>query len=51
MNTTMKESEKTPLASLYGAIQGLAELGHEVVKVRKLFYISNEYFIGRGFSV
>ncbi|XP_048004739.1 transcription initiation factor TFIID subunit 6 isoform X2 [Leguminivora glycinivorella] len=29
----MKESEKTPLASLYGAIQGLAELGPEVVKV------------------
>ncbi|XP_037300340.1 transcription initiation factor TFIID subunit 6 isoform X3 [Manduca sexta] len=29
----MKESEKTPLASLYGAVQGLAELGPEVVKV------------------
>ncbi|XP_045489384.1 transcription initiation factor TFIID subunit 6-like isoform X1 [Pieris rapae] len=33
MVTTMKESEKTPLASLYGAVQGLAELGPEVVKV------------------
>ncbi|CAH2068795.1 unnamed protein product, partial [Iphiclides podalirius] len=33
MVTTMKESEKTPLASLYGAVQGLAELGSEVVKV------------------
>ncbi|KAJ0181270.1 hypothetical protein K1T71_003355 [Dendrolimus kikuchii] len=30
---SMKESEKTPLASLYGAVQGLAELGPEVVKV------------------
>ncbi|XP_073945292.1 TBP-associated factor 6 isoform X1 [Choristoneura fumiferana] len=30
---SMKESEKTPLASLYGATQGLAELGPEVVKV------------------
>ncbi|KOB73165.1 Transcription initiation factor TFIID subunit 6, partial [Operophtera brumata] len=29
---SMKESEKTPLASLYGAVQGLAELGPEVVK-------------------
>ncbi|XP_075983166.1 transcription initiation factor TFIID subunit 6-like isoform X2 [Anticarsia gemmatalis] len=33
MVTSMKESEKTPLASLYGAVQGLAELGPEVVKV------------------
>ncbi|KAJ8734860.1 hypothetical protein PYW08_014110 [Mythimna loreyi] len=33
MVTTMKESEKTPLASLYGAVQGLAELGPEVIKV------------------
>ncbi|XP_041973975.1 transcription initiation factor TFIID subunit 6-like isoform X2 [Aricia agestis] len=33
MVATMKESEKTPLASLYGAVQGLAELGSEVVKV------------------
>ncbi|XP_050349736.1 transcription initiation factor TFIID subunit 6 [Nymphalis io] len=33
MVASMKESEKTPLASLYGAIQGLAELGPEVVKV------------------
>ncbi|VVC95426.1 unnamed protein product [Leptidea sinapis] len=32
MVTSMKESEKTPLASLYGAVQGLAELGPEVVK-------------------
>ncbi|CAG9782913.1 unnamed protein product [Diatraea saccharalis] len=30
---SMKESEKTPLASLYGAVQGLAELGPEVIKV------------------
>ncbi|KAJ2943781.1 hypothetical protein O0L34_g8101 [Tuta absoluta] len=30
---SMKESEKTPIASLYGAVQGLAELGPEVVKV------------------
>lgn len=30
---SMKESEKTPLASLYGAIQGLSELGPEVIKV------------------
>ncbi|CAH2990157.1 unnamed protein product [Chilo suppressalis] len=30
---SMKESEKTPLASLYGAVQGLAELGSEVIKV------------------
>ncbi|XP_022823284.1 transcription initiation factor TFIID subunit 6 isoform X2 [Spodoptera litura] len=33
MVTSMKESEKTPLASLYGAVQGLAELGPEVIKV------------------
>ncbi|XP_048481833.1 transcription initiation factor TFIID subunit 6 isoform X3 [Plutella xylostella] len=33
MNSATKDSEKTPLASLYGAIQGLAELGPEVVKV------------------
>nr|XP_034841104.1 transcription initiation factor TFIID subunit 6 [Maniola hyperantus] len=33
MVASMKESEKTPLASLYGAVQGLAELGPEVVKV------------------
>ncbi|KAL4715263.1 hypothetical protein ACJJTC_007845 [Scirpophaga incertulas] len=29
----MKEPEKTPLASLYGAVQGLSELGPEVIKV------------------
>ncbi|CAH2099769.1 unnamed protein product [Euphydryas editha] len=33
MVASMKESEKTPLASLYGAVQGLAELGPEVIKV------------------
>lgn len=36
MVASMKESEKTPLASLYGAVQGLAELGPEVVKVNYL---------------
>lgn len=45
MVTTMKESEKTPLASLYGAVQGLAELGPEVVKVSNCIirynYVSN----------
>ncbi|XP_072935871.1 transcription initiation factor TFIID subunit 6-like isoform X2 [Epargyreus clarus] len=33
MAPTVKESDKTPLASLYGAVQGLAELGPEVIKV------------------
>lgn len=38
MVASMKESEKTPLASLYGAVQGLAELGPEVVKVFVVLY-------------
>jgi len=29
-----QQNEKTPLASLYGAIQGLSELGAEVIKAR-----------------
>lgn len=30
---TSHQNEKTPLASLYGAIQGLSELSPEVIKV------------------
>lgn len=33
MSHAVREAERTPLASLYGAIQGLAELGPEVIKV------------------
>lgn len=43
MVASMKESEKTPLASLYGAVQGLAELGPEVIKVN--FMIFREFFL------
>lgn len=43
---SMKESEKTPLASLYGAVQGLAELGPEVVKVSKLTPSRSALYIG-----
>ncbi|XP_023934376.2 transcription initiation factor TFIID subunit 6 isoform X4 [Bicyclus anynana] len=43
MVPSMKESEKTPLASLYGAVQGLAELGPEVVKV---FILSRVRWLG-----
>lgn len=31
------QDNKTPLASLYGAVEGLSELGSEVVKVKKWF--------------
>lgn len=31
--STALQNEKTPLPSLYGALQGLSELGHEVIKV------------------
>lgn len=33
-----QQNERTPLASLYGAIQGLSELGAEVIKVRTKKY-------------
>ncbi len=31
--STALASDKTPLSSLYGALEGLSELGHEVIKV------------------
>lgn len=31
--STALQNDKTPLSSLYGALEGLSELGHEVIKV------------------
>lgn len=44
--STALQNDKVPLSSLYGAIEGLSELGHEVIKV---FIIPRLKFISERF--